>query len=394
MSFDPDMVALDEKERRWVGTWSASPTDLSSAPVQFINETLRAIVRISIGGEQVRVRLSNMFGPQPLIIGAAHVALAGEGASIKGGSDRTLTFNGNSSITIPLGGIVLSDPVELEVPTLGRLAISLYLPHATTACTGNFGTVQFFISLSGDFTGATDLPTLSKAPLHSTQVPLPFLTGVDVMTTKKARALVAFGDSLTVGPWPDFLAERLLSGGEQFLPLAVLRQAIAGNRILHAGAGQNGSSFGPAGIVRFEHDVLAQSGVEYVIVLQGINDLVHPGLVAPASEEVSADDLIGGLRSYIERAHEKGIKIFGGTLAPFGGFATGFTPEREAKRQAVNHWIRTTGAFDGVLDVDKATRDPDQPVQLLPSYDSGDHIHFNTAGAKAVADAFDLSLCQ
>jgi lysophospholipase L1-like esterase len=383
-----------QNEKRWVGAWSASPTDLSSSSVQFEDETLRAIVRVGIGGEQVRVRLSNTFGTQPLIIGAAHVALAGEGASIEVASDRVLTFSGNLSITILPGNIVLSDPVKLEVPASGRLAISLYLPHSMRANTGNFGTAPFFISLAGDFTGATDLPTLFVSPLHSMQIPLPILIGVDMMTAKNIGALVAFGDSLTVGPWPDFLAERLLNRDEQIAPLTVLRQAINGNRILHAGAGQNGSMFGPAGVVRFDHDVLSQAGVQYVVVLQGINDLIHPGLVAPASEEVSANDLIDGLHHYIRRTHEKGIKIFGSTLAPFGGCATGFTPEREAKRQAVNDWILTGGAFDGILDVDKATRDPSQPEQLLPSYDSGDHLHFNVAGAKAVADAFDLSLLQ
>jgi len=383
-----------QNEKGWVGTWSASPTDLSLAPIQFMNETLRAIVRISIGGEQVRVRLSNMFGTQPVSIGAAHVALAGAGPAIKATSGRVLTFGGDSSIVIPPGIVVVSDPVKLEVPTLSKLAISLYLPHTIKATTGNFGTASFFISLAGDFTEAVDLPTLFVSPLHSTQIPLPILTGIDVMTSKKAGALVAFGDSLTVGPWPDFLAERLLQGDERMAPLAVLRQAINGNRILYAGAGPSGSLFGPAGVVRFEHDVLAQAGVQYVVVLEGINDLLHPGLAAPPSEEVSTNDLIDGLRHYITRAHALGIKIFGGTLTPFRGYVAGFTPEREAKRQAVNDWIRTGGAFDGILDVDQAVRDPDLPEQLLPSYDSGDHLHFNEVGAKAVAEAFDLSLCQ
>jgi lysophospholipase L1-like esterase len=394
MCFDPktSIGDLEENEKQWVGTWSASPTDLSSAPIQLHNETLRAIVRISLGGEQVRARLSNTFGTQPLLIGAANVAMAGEGASIKVGSDRALTFNGNPSITILPGATVLSDPVELEVSALVDLAISLYLPHTVTAITGNFGTAHFFISLTGDFTGAADLPTPFVSPLLSRDIPLPILTGIDVMTSKKAKALVAFGDSLTVGPWPDLLAERLLSGEKQLPPLAVLRQAILGNRILHAGAGPIGSQFGPAGIVRFEHDALTQSGVGYIVVLEGINDLIHPGLVAPTSEEVSADDLIVGLNQYVQQAHKRGYKIFGGTLAPFGGYTAGFTIEREAKRQTVNTWIRTSGAFDGVLDVDKAIRDPDEPVHLLSSYDSGDHLHFNALGAQAVAHAFDLAI--
>ena len=383
-----------QNEQGWVGTWSASPTDLSLTPVQFVNETLRAIVRISIGGEQVRVRLSNTFGTQPITIGAAHVALAGEGASIKATSGRVLTFSGNTSLTIPPGTVVVSDPVKLEVPTLGKLAISLYLPHTIKTTTGNFGTASFFISLAGDFTEAIDLPTLFISPLQSTQIPLPILTGVDVLTAQKTGALVAFGDSLTVGPWPDFLAERFLHGDKPMVPLAVLRQAINGNRILHAGAGVNGAMFGPAGVVRFDQDVLALAGVRYVVVLEGCNDLIHPGLVAPTAEEVSANDLIDGLRHYITRAHAQGIKIFGGTLTPFRGYIAGFTPEREAKRQAVNTWIRTGRAFDGVLDVDQAVRDPDLPEQLRPSYDSGDHLHFNELGARAIAEAFDLSLCQ
>src|SRR5947207_157439 len=181
-----------QNEKRWVGTWSASPTDLSSAPAQFHDETLRAIVRISIGGGQVRVRLSNTFGTQPLVIGMAHVAIAGEGTSIEVASDRMLTFNGNPSITIPSGNVMQSDPVELEVPALARLAISFYLPHVTTTITGNFGTAQFFISLAGDFTGAADLPTLFVSPVHSTEIPLPILTGVYVMSSRKISALVVF----------------------------------------------------------------------------------------------------------------------------------------------------------------------------------------------------------
>jgi lysophospholipase L1-like esterase len=227
------------------------------------------------------------------------------------------------------------------------------------------------------------------------------VTGVDVLAPESTSALVAFGDSITDGAhstvdanhrWPDFLAARLLArGGHK--GVAVLDAGIGGNRILHD-AGSTNVRFGVSALARFDRDVLAQPGVKYVIVLEGINDLGHAGSSAPLSESVTADDLIAGLKQLIERAHEKGIKIFGATLTPFAGMPskTYFTPEKEAIRKAVNQWIRTGKAFDGVVDFEKAVRDPANPDRMAASYDSGDHLHPGDAGYKAMGEAVDLSL--
>jgi lysophospholipase L1-like esterase len=226
-----------------------------------------------------------------------------------------------------------------------------------------------------------------------------FLAGVDVEAAQRAAALVAFGDSITDGArstpdtnrrWPNILATRLLArkGHE----IGVLDAGIGGNRILHDA--QTNIAFGVNALARFDRDALDQPGVKYVVVMEGINDLGHAGSSAPASETVSADDLIAGMRQLIAKAHDRGVKIFGATLTPFEGtvFAGYFSPEKELKRRALNEWIRTAKAFDGVIDFDKAVRDPDHPDRILPAYDSGDHLHPSDAGYKAMADSIDLKL--
>jgi lysophospholipase L1-like esterase len=200
---------------------------------------------------------------------------------------------------------------------------------------------------------------------------------------------VAFGDSLTSAGWPALLAERLHLAGSN--ALGVLNQGIAGNRILHDSTGLLGGGFGPAGLKRFMHDALDQPGVQYVLVLAGVNDLGHPGAVAPLEEEVSAEQLIRGLQTFVEQTHTRGITILGGTILAFEGNPM-WTPEREEKRQAVNAWIRGAGAFDGVFDADRATCDPARPASLLPAYDSGDHLHLNHDGLRAIAESVDLAL--
>jgi lysophospholipase L1-like esterase len=227
-----------------------------------------------------------------------------------------------------------------------------------------------------------------------------FLTGVDVLAPESASAVVAFGDSITDGArstvdanrrWPNILADRLLAGRGR-KNVAVLDAGIGGNRILHDATAN--VRFGVNALARFDRDVLAQPGVRYVIVLEGINDLGHAGSSAPESETVSAEDLIAGMKQMIERAHEKGLKIFGATLTPFEGtaFKGYFTPEKEVKRKAVNEWIRSGKAFDGVIDFEKAVRDPSHPDRMLAGYDGGDHLHPGDAGYKAMGEAIDLSL--
>jgi lysophospholipase L1-like esterase len=372
----------------WVGTWAASPAG-AGTPTQFDKQTLREIVHTSIGGSRVRVRLSNAFGAQPLVIGAAHVALRSSGSSVA--SDHALTFSGQTSFSIPAGALALSDPVALEVRAASDVAVSIYLPAATPGATAHASAQQTSFVAPGDLTGAVDLPA-TAVKITS----WPFLAGVDVSGSRKMEAIVAFGDSITDGArstndantrWPDVLAQRLHA------KFAVLNQGIGGNRVLHDGTGRL-AAVGQSALARFDRDVLAQPGVKYVIVLEGINDIGFPGAVGGESEEVTADQIIAGLQQLVERAHERGLRIFGGTLTPFEGTTIPkyYAPEREPKRQAVNQWIRTSKAFDAVIDFEKAVQDPSHPTRILAQYDSGDHLHPSDAGYKAMAGAIDLKL--
>jgi lysophospholipase L1-like esterase len=381
-----------DRDKRWVGTWStalhAPDAGFGLTNAGFNGQTLRQIVHTSIGGDTVRVRLST-FGASALVVGAAHIALRDTGAAIVPGSDRVLTFSGNPSITIPPGAVVLSDPVDLDVPALGDLAVSLFVPDNTGPATWHFEALQTsYISPPGDFTGSTDIPGATTTQAWF------WLAGVEVKAPKQTGAIVCLGDSITDGTastpntnnrWPNHLATRLLArrGNQE---MGVLDEGIAGNRVLHDIIGANA-------LARLDRDVLVQTGVTHVIVLEGINDIGFSGIGFP-DQAVSADEIIAGHTQLIERVHARGLKIFGGTLTPFEGttFPGYFTPEGEAKRQAVNHWIRTSGEYDGVIDFDKATRDPSHPARLLPAYDSGDHLHPSDAGYQAMADAINLRL--
>jgi lysophospholipase L1-like esterase len=378
-------------QEHWVGTWATAPVAMATTgelAVSFNNQTLRQIVRASIGGRMVRVRLSNAFGTQPLAIGSAHIALRSAGAAIKPGSDRMLTFGGAKSTTIWPGALMVSDPVELDVPALADLAVSIYLSGdvpATLTLTGHRVARQTnYVSPAGDFTASADMPISRTAQSWY------FLTGVEVMAPQQAKAVVVLGDSLTDSNlstldtnnrWPDQLARRLIAARRQ---IGVVNQGTAGNRVLQDGPG------GESGLHRFDRDVLSQSGVAWVIVILGINDLRNRNPV-----EASAEDMIAGYKQLILRAHARGIKIFGGTLLPFENetFTPGaYTAEGEAKRQAVNAWIRTSGAFDAVIDFERALRDPDHPTRLLPKYDFGDHLHPNDLGYQLMGDTVDLAL--
>jgi lysophospholipase L1-like esterase len=385
----------------WVTTWGASPApqladeaQMRAAKLVYNNQTLREIVHTSIGSDTVRVRLSNAYGKETVEIGAAHIARRAQASGVEPGSDRALTFGGRASVSIPPNALVLSDPVKLSVPAGGHLAISIFLPRPAIGAGVHYSAQQTSYIGAGDLTGAGSIPDAA------TITSWVFLTGVDVLAPESAGAVVAFGDSITDGArstvdanrrWPDFLADRLQvrrTGAR----LGVLDAGIGGNRILHDATGN--VRFGVNALARFDRDVLAQSGVKYVIVLEGINDLGHAGSSAPESETVSAEDLIAGLKQLIERAHEHGLKIFGATLTPFEGtpFKGYFSPEKEIKRKALNEWIRTGKAFDGVIDFDKAVRDPEHPDRMLGAYDGGDHLHPGDAGYKAMGESIDLAL--
>ncbi len=382
-----DPAALANSDQHWVGSWStamhAPDVGFGITNPGFDNQTLRQIVHTSVGGDQVRVKLST-FGANALVVGAAHIALRDAGAAIVPGSDRTLTFSGHPSITIPASGAVLSDPVDLHVPDLGDLAVSIFLPESTGPATWHFAALQTsYVSPEGDFTASTTMPVASTTQAWF------WLQAVEVVASKQTGAIVAFGDSITDGTastpdtnnrWPNFLARRLIAqpGNHK---MGVLDEGIAGNRILHDIIGANA-------LARFDRDVLVQTGVTHVIVLEGINDI---GFAALGFEGATADQIIAGHRQLIERAHARGLTIYGATLTPFAGSGY-YTAEGEAKRGAVNAWIRTSGAYDGVIDFDAVTRDPNHPLSFLPLYDSGDHLHPNDTGYEAMGNAIDLKL--
>jgi len=386
----------------WIETWTASPQPVwdpeffapINIPRSLRNQTVRQIAAVSIGGKKVRVVLSNEYGSKPLVIGAAHIALAGSGAAIVPGSDRALSFDGHPSVTIPPGAPVISDPVDLTVEPLSNVAVSLFLPKITPLTTFHWEGVQTaFISPEGNFAGDADLKTDStiKARL--------FLSGIMVDAPPNARAVVTFGDSITDGAdstsdanhrWPDMLARRLVQAGGP--PIAVLNEGISGARVLSDRMGVNA-------LARFDRDVLSHPHADTVILMMGINDIGWPdSILAPNEQAPSAEDIIDGYKQLIARAHLHGMRIIGATLTPFEDTFKGtplegyYNTDKEKKRQAVNEWIRSSGAFDGVIDFDAATRDPNHPAHIQAAFDSGDHLHPQDAGYKAMADSIDLKL--
>jgi lysophospholipase L1-like esterase len=393
----PAAPASDNQEGHWTGTWAAAPS-FAEGNTQYTDQTLRLIVHTSLGGNQVRVRFSNTFGSQPLKIGAAHVAFRDVGAKIVVNSDRVLTFSGRPFVEVPIGALVISDPVYLRVAPLVDVAVSLYLPGGSTADTSHIVALQtsFVAHSHGDFTGAVDLTGAGQISEWD------FLTGVDVLDSEPTAAIVAMGDSITDGlgstpdadrRWTDVLAKRLQSHSSHN-DVSVLNEALTGNRLLHP-APEGISFFGPAALARFDRDVLGQAGAKYLVVFLGTNDIAQTGVVAPPAEEVSAEDVIAGLLQLIERAHQRGIVVYGCTILPFQNSLIGpgfYTPEKEAKREEVNHWIRTSGAYDAVIDFDEVVRDPTHPKRILPAFDSGDHTHPNDAGYEAMGQAIDLNL--
>ena len=378
----------------WVGTWAASPvgSEVNEGQAGPGNTTYRNIVRISLGGPAVRVQLTNEFGTESLTVGAAHIAVSAGGGAIQTGSDHALTFNGKPNVEIPAGAFVVSDPVTMQAAPLSDLAVSVYVPEqriSDTTC-HTFADSTNYV-LQGDATAAatSDNAASGKAsPIYAWC----FVKGIDVKTDGKAAAIVAFGDSITDGAhatqdanrrWPDVLAAKL-QADKKTADLGVLNEGIGGNRLLHDG-------YGPSALARFDRDVIAQSGVKYLIILEGINDIGRLKDPHEPGDKMTADDLIFGLTQLVTRAHTDGIKVFGATLTPY--LPTGYSsPQGEQVRQAYNQWIRTSGIFDGVIDFDKITQDPEHPETFLPAYDSGDHLHPGDAGYKAMGDAVDLSL--
>jgi lysophospholipase L1-like esterase len=382
---------------RWLGAWAASPAppDLAGPSVSgFDNQTLREVVSLHFGGDRVRVRVTNAFGTSPLTLGRSAVALRGPGASILPGSDRPLTFAGDAAPTVPAGAEVLSDPVNLRVRAGQELSISLFLPAAT-------GPVTFHgVAVTTSYVAAGNhVSDAGPGAYGGTTRSWFLLDGVDVQAPSRDDAIVALGDSITDGVgstvdannrWPDLLAQRL--NAREGNRTSVLDEGISGNRVLN-----NAPCCGVNALARLDRDVLAQDGVRFVILLEGINDIGFSQLqgiaeTAPPTD-VSAAQIIAGYRHIIDQAHRAGLKVYGATLTPFGG--AGYeTPAGLAKRAAVNAFIRSSGRFDAVIDFDRVTRDPANPERFLPVFDSGDHLHPNDAGYRAMANAIPLSLFE
>ena len=384
-------------QAHWVGSWAASqqlPEPRNSLSTDDLRDaTLRQIVHLSIGGPQIRVHLSNRFGVAPLRFTDVHIARPVSTASPKlvDGTDKAVTFTGLPEVTVPAGADYVSDPIQYPVAPLSDLAISLHIDSPPAQQTGHPGARATSYLVHGNAVSTLDLSN-PKTFEHWY-----FIAGVDVATTPDASALVTLGDSITDGHgattngndrWPDLLAKRLQANADT-KTLAVLNHGIGGNRLLL-------DSLGPNAMARFDHDVLAQNGVRYLLVLEGVNDLgmmTRDGEVSRAEHEAEVHRIISAYEQMVTRARAHGISVFGATVMPFVGSAYYHPgPNTEADRQTINEWIRTPGHFDAVLDFDQVTRDPQHPDQLLPAYDSGDHLHPSPAGYAAMADAVPLTL--
>ncbi|HEX4006704.1 MAG TPA: SGNH/GDSL hydrolase family protein [Acidobacteriaceae bacterium] len=382
----------------WVGAWSASPFggDPWHATPALVDSTFREIVHTSIAGKALRVRFTNEFGTEPLRIDQAAIALSAGESATQPGSSHPLTFAGSPSIVIPAGAQAVSDPVAFPTPAFANLAVSFFLPLQRVSDVSVHSSAQQDSYMQ---TGSNQVDAASlSAPATITS--WYFLKGIDVQPdvlptdARPAAAVVAYGDSITDGAyvtqnsnhrWPDDLAVRL-HNNPATANLSVLNQGIGGNCILI-------TCVGPNALARFDRDVLSQAGVRYVIILEGINDIGALHNPNRPDYKLTAEDLEQGLVQLVARAHEHGIKVFGATLTPYGG-AGYSTPQGEQIREALNQWILTSGAFDGTIDFDKATRDPTHPLTYQSAYDSGDHLHPKDTGYAAMADSIDLTLFQ
>jgi len=390
----------------WIATWTASaePPDADSKQpiLNLRDQTVRERVRFSVGGSQFRILLSNEYGSSPLLVGSLTVAVPNDPASVKSGSIRAVTFGGRNSITIPAGAPAISDPVDFTVPYGAEISISLYFPRRVTTPTWHaLALKRAVVSLHGDHTYEEQIEGGTEA---SSSI---FVSAVLVPSQPSQRLLVAFGDSIVDGDgstldadrnWPSDLVRRLVKTPDSS-KLSVVNEGIAGNRLLANGPL---ASLGVSALARFDRDALSIPGVTHIVLLEGINDLGFSGAklgkvsLGDPDDVRSADDLIGAYRQLISRAHTRGVKLIGSTLTPCEGVdIPGYYSEaKEVTRQAVNRWIRTSHAFDGVIDFDAVLRDPDHPSRLLPRFASEDHLHPNDAGYQAMADAIDLALLQ
>lgn len=393
-----DSVNMQERTEKWVTSWNASQEPIwgsdfvlpKKIPDKMKNQTIRQTARISIGGNRVRVVFSNEYGKKPLNIGESHAALTDHGVNIIQGSDRKLTFGGKTSVAIPAGETITSDPIHLKVNSLAKVTVSLYLPEETELTTFHWDSRQTNYIESGNVTSAASFQ--ADRTIDASM----FLSGILVDSPKNKGTVVAIGDSITDGNgatmdtntrWPDYLANRLVSQG-----FSVINAGISGNRLLKDGMGASVLS-------RFDRDVLSHPNVKSVIVMIGINDISWPGTgFAPAEIRPTLDELVTGYRQLINRAHAHNLEIIGVTLTPFEGALSGtnldhyYNKEKDELRNKLNNWIRASGEFDSVVDLDALMKDPLHPTRLLTKYDSGDHLHPGNVGNKRIADSIDLNV--
>lgn len=406
------LLPAQAQQQHWVATWGTAttlaihelpawvqpppadslppnppPSPVLPVPATMQDQSLRMIVRSSVGGTQLRLQFANALGAPPTRLGAVRVALHTGDGRIDAASDRAVTFNGASEVTLRPGALVVSDAIALELPPLTEVAVSIWLPDVSdTRSSHELGLNTTYVA-SGN--------TVSAEAFTAAQINRSYfwLTGMEVLAAPGSGSIVAFGDSITDGysstpdahrAWPALLAAKL-QADPALARLGVVNMGISGNRVLR-------HLVGSSAVSRFDRDVLARSGVEWLILMEGINDINFTALPgAPESEQASAQQIIEGLAQLVDRAHAHGIKVLGGTLMPMGGLWL-HNPMTEAMRQEVNSWIRSSGKFDAVVDFDAVTRNPADPQRLHPDFDAGDFIHPNDAGNAAMADAIDLQL--
>jgi lysophospholipase L1-like esterase len=375
----------------WVGSWAAAPVaaPATSANASPEGTTYRDIVHLSLGGNAIRLCISNEFGTAPLSVASVHVALSASGAATQTGTDHAVTFGGVETVSVPTGAVIVSDPVPMPVKQFSDLAVSLFVPAQTgTTLTYHLLGMSTNYVATGNVASAHDLESAAKVTSWY------LLKGVEVDAGSDARSVVVLGASIADGynstrdknaRWPNVLAT-ILQANKATADIGVLNEGISGGRLLH-------DTTGPSALSRLDRDVLAQPGAKYVIVAIGTNDIGRTYFPLPGhkNEEITAEQLIWGYQQIAARAHARGIKVLASTLNPYGG-AGYYNAAGEQMRQAVNSFLRTSKVFDGVIDFDQTTRDPAHPEKLLPDYDSGDHLHPNDAGYKAMGESIDLSL--
>ena len=386
--YEPEPSEISTPGEKWVGTWSTAPqlVEPRNMPPEpgLSHNTLRQIVRVSIGGDSLRMRFSNEFGSSPVILNAVHIAVSKGGGIIDPSTDKTLRFKGKQGVTIQQGTAVACDPFRFNLKPGSDAAITIYFGDTSPDVTGHPGSRTTSYLVTGDEASAENLSDAVKTEHWY------IINTINVLAPKSAAAVAVLGNSITDGRgsgtnkqnrWPDELARRLQKNPDT-REVAVLNEGIGGNCVLR-------KCLGPSAMDRFKRDVLDQNGVHWLIILEGINDIgqVH----GPEAAAEVANDLIKAYEKMIDNAHAKGILVYGATMLPFGGSFYD-SPDRESAWETVNKWIRNSGRFDAVIDLDAALQDPANPLHLLPEADSGDHLHPSEAGHRMMAEAVDLML--